>query len=254
MSLDSNSGLTRRAALVGAGAALGLASAAAGLDLSDIRPNQRLRVGADDRLYRLVAPKNRPKRGAALALALHGMGVDSISLMPLYSGLDDLARAHGFVLAYPASFENHWPLSFGPKLDRELAFFDALIADLAGRYGIDAQNIYLLGMSNGGYFAIVLASQRGRKLAGLCVHSGSAGVLALSGVKSPRKFPVFIAHGLADTILVPKNGADAAALFRREGHPTLHEEYEGLGHIWNTAANERIWAHWAAHPPPARPG
>jgi polyhydroxybutyrate depolymerase len=167
--------------------------------------------------------------------------------MPAYSGLDDLAREQNCVLAYPASLENHWPLSFGPKLAQELSFFDALVNHLVRGMSLDSRRIYLTGMSNGGYFANVIASRRGRFIAGLGIHSGSAGVLALGRVNSPRKFPVFIHHGDADGILPVQNGRDQAAYYRREGHPVQYEEIAGMGHIWAidpSAANARMWRFW----------
>ena len=235
---------SRRVVLLGAGATLALASHPARAQSSIAT----LRVGGLDRRYRLFRPAALQRR-PALAIALHGMGVDSISLMPLYSGLDDLARAHGFLLAYPASRANHWPLSFGREFRAELDFFDALVNDLVREHDCDPQRIYLLGMSNGGYFANVIAGLRSRYLAGLAIHSGSAGVLAINGVDTQRKFPVYVAHGASDTILPPQNGRDCARMWRDAGHAVQYEEVGGLGHIWarDQGVNARIWAHWTTN-------
>ena len=239
--------LTRRAMIAATAVAPCFAAFPAAAQVGDVRPRETLRVGQLDRVYRLVTPAGAGA-GRPLIIALHGMGIDSISLMPAYSGLDDLARAEGCVLAYPASFENHWPLSFGPKLATELAFFDALVNHLVRGLSLDPQRIYLTGMSNGGYFANVIASRRGRYIAGLGVHSGSAGVLALGRINSTRKFPVYISHGDADPILGVQNGRDQAALYRRENHPVLYEEVAGMSHIWAPdpgAANRTMWRFWA---------
>lgn len=236
---------TRRSFLIGSAALAAAGGASA--QVGDVRPREHLRVQGRERTYRLVAPRGAGA-GSPLMIALHGMGIDSISLMPAYSGLDDLARAENFVLAYPASLENNWPLSFGPKLNTEMAYFDALVNHLVRGMSLDPRRIYLVGMSNGGYFANVIASRRGRFIAGLGVHSGSAGVLALGRINSPRKFPVYISHGDADLILTVQNGRDQAALYRRENHPVLYEEVAGMGHIWATdptAVNQRMWRFWA---------
>lgn len=224
---------TRRALVASIAAAISapIAAPAAGARVVDVFANQRIAVGGDQRTYRLVEPQTLSP-GAPLAVALHGLGIDSPALMPAYSGLDEIARKAGFVLAYPASFENHWPLSFGPKMQRELAFFDALVNHLVRSRGLDPRRIYVLGMSNGGWFANVIAAQRSRHVGGLVVHSGSAGVLAATGVTTERKFPVVVAHGDADTILPVQNGRDCAAMWRRAGHPVDYAEFPGLGHIW----------------------
>lgn len=246
--------LHRRALITGAAVATACALIAGRVQaqarqthLADIQPNQRLRVDGRDRRYRLFRPASA-RAGAPLMIALHGMGVDSISLMPLYSGLDDLARAHGAILAYPASLRNHWPLSFGGELSTELRFLDALVDHIQSEHATDPRQIYLLGMSNGGYFAVVVASRRSQHLAGLAVHSGSAGVLGV-GFETTRKFPVYIAHGDTDPILNVRDGRWLAGMFERMGHPTQYEEIAGLGHIWarDQGVNERIWAHWQQH-------
>lgn len=236
-------------AAIGAGCALGsLAPAQSGARApNDVRPNQSIMVGGQRRQYRLVAPASAGA-GAPLMVALHGMGVDSMSLMPLYSGLDDLARRTGSVLVYPASLRNHWPLSFGAELTTELAFLDALVAEVQSNFRTDPRRLYVLGMSNGGYFAVVVASRRSQALAGLAVHSGSAGVLGV-GFQTARKFPVYVAHGGADPIINIRDGRWLAGMFERMRHPTRFEEVPGLGHIWarEQGVNDRIWAHWQAH-------
>jgi polyhydroxybutyrate depolymerase len=213
-----------------------------------VLPSETLEVDGRRRRYRLVAPPSVGP-GAPLLIALHGMGIDSIALMPLYSGLDDLARETGSILVYPASLRDHWPLSFGPELQGELRFLDALMAHMARTRAIDPRQVYFLGMSNGGYFATVVASRRSRYIAGLAVHSGSAGVLGV-GFETERKFPVYVAHGAADPIINVRDGRWLSGMFTRMGHPTRYEEFPGLGHIWarDRGVNARIWAHWRAHP------
>lgn len=236
----------RRTLLLGA-ALVACAVRPAHAQAPGVVPNETLEVDGRRRRYRLVAPPSaRP--GAPLLIALHGMGIDSISLMPLYSGLDDLARETGSILVYPASFRDHWPLSFGSELQGELRFLDALMAHVARTRGIDPRQVYLLGMSNGGYFATVVASRRSRYLAGLAVHSGSAGVLGV-GFETARKFPVYIAHGADDPIINVRDGRWLNSMFMRMGHPTRYEEFPGLGHIWarDRGVNGRIWEHWRQH-------
>lgn len=247
--MRSDVGVTRRLVLrataIGAAiSGLGVAPATAG----DVFADQTLRVDGLARRYRLVAPASAGAK-PPLMIALHGMLIDSPSLMPTYTGLDDMARANGCVLVYPKSFENHWPLSFDTKLQRELRFFDALVGEMQRTRNTDPQRIYLLGMSNGGYFAVVVASRRSRYLAGLAVHSGSAGVMGF-GFKTARKFPVFVAHGDKDPIINVRDGRYLGDMFKRLGHPTAYAEYPGLAHIWarDQGVNARIWAHWAQNP------
>lgn len=245
--MRSDSAASRRFILKSAAALMLAPAAIRTAQAGDVFPDQTLRVDGLTRRYRLVAPSSAGAK-PPLMIALHGMLIDSPSLMPAYSGLDDMARAHGSVLVYPKSFESGWPLSFGAKLQRELRFLDVLVGEMQRTRNTDPQRIYLLGMSNGGYFAVVVASRRSQYLAGLAVHSGTAGVMGF-GFKTERKFPVFVAHGDADPIINIRDGRYLADLFRRQDHPTEFAEYAGLGHIWarDQGVNERIWSHWAQH-------
>lgn len=243
--MHSDRAASRRVFLQSA-AALVLAPAAAlrTAHAADVFPDRTVRVDGVARRYRLVAPVSAGAN-PPLMIALHGMLIDSPSLMPAYSGLDDMARARGAVLVYPKSFEAGWPLSFGEKLQLELRFLDALVGEMQRARRIDPSRIYLLGMSNGGYFAVVVASRRSQYLAGVAVHSGTSGVMGF-GFATKRKFPVFVAHGTADPIINVRDGRYLADLFRRQNHPTEFAEYPGLGHIWarDQGVNDRIWAHW----------
>ena len=222
-------------------------SVAGRVKASDVQANETLTVEGRARRFRLVVPAS-VGAGAPLIIALHGMGIDSPSLMPIYSGLDDLARAQGAVLVYPKSLEGHWPLSFGTKLQTELRFLDALVGEIQRRHATDPKRIYLTGMSNGGYFAVVVASRRSEHLAGLAVHSGTAGVMGF-GFETKRKFPVFVAHGANDKIINVRDGRYLADLFKRQNHPTEFAEFPGLGHIWarDQGVNDRIWSFWQQH-------
>ncbi len=247
--MDLGGGTSRRTVLQAAAlGAVGLVTGRASAEARDVYPDQSLRVDGLLRRYRLVVPASANAK-PPLMIALHGMLIDSPSVMPLYTGLDEMARARGCVLVYPKSFENHWPLSFGSKLQRELRFLDALVSEMQRTRGTDPQRNYLLGMSNGGYFAVVVASRRSQFLAGLAVHSGSAGVMGF-GFETKRKFPVFVAHGDADPIINVRDGRYLGDMFRRLNHPTAYAEFPGLGHIWarDQDVNARIWSHWTEHP------
>ncbi|MEQ1863865.1 MAG: PHB depolymerase family esterase, partial [Micropepsaceae bacterium] len=221
--MRSNLTASRRLFLKSAGALMLAPAALRAGRAAEIFPDQTLQVDGIARRYRLVVPASAGAN-PPLMIALHGMLIDSPSLMPTYSGLDDMARANGSVLVYPKSFDSGWPLSFGPKLQRELRFLDALVGEMQRTRNTNPQRIYLLGMSNGGYFAVVVASRRSQYLAGLAVHSGTAGVMGF-GFETKRKFPVFVAHGSADPIINIRDGRYLADLFRRLNHPTEFADF-----------------------------
>jgi polyhydroxybutyrate depolymerase len=210
--------------------------------------DEAVSVDGGIRRYRLVVPRSVDlARPAPLVVAFHGMLVDSKDLMPEYTGLSQTAQRHGFIIAYPNAAGGAWGL-WPRKIVDDIAFFDAMLARLSADYRIDPDRIYLVGMSNGGYFAHLLAKERSSTVAAVASHSGPLGLQALIGVNAERKFPVLIVHGTQDWIFTPWFARENAEKYRREGHPVKYVEVAGLGHAWAYGINEQIWEFFASHP------
>ena len=84
----------------------------------------------------------------------------------------------------PQGLHAGWQQRAGQVGDRDLKFFDAMLATLHQRFTIDDRRIYVSGFSNGAVFSLLLWAERGKELAaiGIC-----AGVLDSSvSLKVPR--------------------------------------------------------------------
>jgi polyhydroxybutyrate depolymerase len=151
--------------------------------------SETIKVGGVTREYRLVAPRTVDlTKSAPLVIAFHGMLVDSKDLMPQYTKLNDTAEKHGFIIVYPNAIGKSWGI--GPlKVKSDLAFFDALLGKLSATYKIDPDRVYVVGMSNGGYFAHLVGRERSKIVAAVASHSGPLGLQTLYGVRAARKFP-----------------------------------------------------------------
>jgi polyhydroxybutyrate depolymerase len=238
--------------------AVACASPAGGLTAAEPKAgnfaSETLKVGDANRVYRLVVPKSVDlAKPAPLVIAFHGMGIDSKDLMPVYTKLNDTAAKHKFIIAYPASVDKTWGIA-PEKVTNDLAFFDALLARLTADYAIDPDRVYVLGMSNGGYFAHVVAKERSKTVAAVASHSGPLGLQTLLGVNADRKFPVLIVHGDADKLMPVDWARENRDKYRKEGHEVKYVELPGVGHAWGTKAdvNETIWGFFADHPRSAR--
>ena len=210
--------------------------------------NEAVAVDGGIRRYRLVVPRTvNLAKPAPLVVAFHGMLMDDKDWMPGYTRLSETAERHGFVLAYPNAAGGAWGL-WPRKIVDDIAFFDALLARLTSDYRIDADRIYVLGMSNGGYFAHLLAKERSHKIAAVAAHSGLLGLQTLGGVNAERKFPVLIVHGTHDWIFSNWLARENVQKYRREGHEVKYLEIAGLGHAWAAGINEQIWEFFASHP------
>src|SRR5262245_20470055 len=212
--------------------------------------SESIKVGDDKREYRLVVPKSVDlKKPAPLVIAFHGMLIDSRDVMPVYTKLNDTAAKHKFVIAYPEAIGKSWGIA-PEKVTNDLAFFDALIAKLKSDYKIDNQRIYVLGMSNGGYFAHLVGKERSKTVAAVASHSGPLGLQTLLGIRAERKFPVLIIHGDKDKLFSVDIARENRDKYKKEGHEVKYVELKDTGHVWGTKdnVNETIWQFFAEHP------
>ncbi len=211
---------------------------------------ETVKVGRIIRQYRLVVPESVDlSHPVPLVIAFHGMLIDSKDLMPQYTKLNETAKRHGFIIVYPDALGKSWGISLW-KVRADLAFFDALVDKLNGTYKIDPARVYVIGMSNGGYFAHLVGKERSKVVAAVASHSGALGLQTLPGVNAKRKFPVLIIHGDRDGILSVEFARENRSKYKKEGHEVMYVEVPGLGHAWATGLgiNETIWKFFAEHP------
>lgn len=65
------------------------------------------------------------------------------------------------VLTDPEGKQNGWQSAEGEQNDRDLKFFDAVLATLKQEYPVDEKRIFATGHSNGGSFTYLLWAERG---------------------------------------------------------------------------------------------
>lgn len=103
---------------------------------------------------------------AARSFGIHRHWPEAIAVYP--QGLNTPGR-----LTDPEGKKPGWQHSVGAQGDRDLKFFDALLAKLKADYRVDAGRIYSTGHSNGGGFTYLLWAERGDVFAAMA-PSGSA--------------------------------------------------------------------------------
>ncbi len=90
-----------------------------------------------------------------------------------------------------------WQKAVGDQGDRDLKFFDAMLASLRKEYMVDDKHIFVTGHSNGGAFTYLLWAARGDKLA--AVAPTAAAALRLIDELKPK--PAFIVAGENDPLV-----------------------------------------------------
>lgn len=108
-------------------------------------------------------------------MALHKLWPEALVVYP--QGLNTPGR-----LTDPEGKKPGWQHGAGAMGDRDLKFFDAMLASLKTDYQVDAKRIFSTGHSNGGGFTYLLWETRGEVFAAMA-PSGSAAAQSLAKLK-----------------------------------------------------------------------
>lgn len=149
-------------------------------DMQDMRPPNPLLVA---RPYDHKVPtRYDPARPTPLVVVLHGYGANGVA-QDAYFGVCRLGEERGYLCAYPdgtvdAQGKHFWNATdaccnFGGKDVDDVAYLDAVIDDMSGRYNVDPRRIFLIGHSNGGFMAHRMACDRAGRIAGIVSLAGA---------------------------------------------------------------------------------
>lgn len=244
--------ISRRQGLIGLSAPLALAPlAAVGTPpppqpperMDGEWPDERFKVGRDERRYRLVVPRTLAmSTGLPLVIALHGMGRDDKDSFPRASGLTGTSAKHEFAVAYLQAQRRGWGQQ-GADLEEDLAALDGLLDELKKRLPVEARRLHLLGFSSGARLALRAAAARPGRYASVVAHS----TLLPAPAPSTKMPPQIWVHGEADRLspIAPVRRAVAAALKARQRVQLI--SVPGLGHQWAREAdvNSQLWTFMA---------
>lgn len=119
--------------------------------------------------------------------------------------------AHRFVVIAPDGVAQSWNAGeccrFATTLGvDDTAFLEALVRDMARRDFVDAERVFMVGISNGGMMAYRFACERGDLIAGIASVAGTR----LDDCVPERPMPILQVHGTDDRV-VPYDGGHSAA-------------------------------------------
>lgn len=174
-------------------------TALAGVRAADAPTRREWTVEGVVREALVYAPANARTEAAPVVFVFHGHG----------GNMRQAARSFGVhtrwpeaIVVYPQGLNTPgglvdpqgrlpgWQLAPGGQGDRDLKFFDAMLAGLRQDYRVDEKRLYATGHSNGGAFTYLLWGARGERFAAFA-PSGAASFL-------------FAARAGANRIAVPK--------------------------------------------------
>lgn len=167
---------------------------------------------------------------------LHGLGADGHDFVPIAEelGLPQVRYIFPHAPVRPISLNNGYPMRgwydiFGLGLDSRQdeagiramqTEIDTLIQDEITR-GIAAERIVLAGFSQGGAMALQTALRYPHRLAGVLALSTYLPIKqALAGEKhaANQATPIFMAHGIDDSVILPATAAMSRNVLRENGY------------------------------------
>ena len=171
---------------------------------------ESLATGGLTRTYTLHVPTTyEPQHPEPLLLALHGRYGDGKGMATL-THLNQVADQYGFIVVYPDGYQRSWADGRGASnADKagvdDVAFLAALLAALSASYTIDAQRIYVTGISNGGFMAQRLGCDFAAKIAAIAVDAATLPDNLAARCAPAHPLAVLFFNGTADP-LVPYAG------------------------------------------------
>jgi polyhydroxybutyrate depolymerase len=142
----------------------------------------RITVDGANREAMIYIPSG-PTNGLPVVFVFHGHGGTARHAARTF-GLHDVWREA--IVIYPQGLPTPgqltdaegrragWQGAKGRQDDRDLKFFDALLATVKAKYPVDSKRVYATGHSNGGGFTYLLWAERGESLAAVAPSAAAA--------------------------------------------------------------------------------
>jgi lysophospholipase L1-like esterase/poly(3-hydroxybutyrate) depolymerase len=208
--------------------------------------------------YRLLRPVNiEPGKKYPLVVFLHGAGeVGSDNALQLKHGAPTFAKPDArekfpcFVFAPQCPKGKKWVdwdwLTPGNSAPAEPAPVMKLVIEaekaIEAEFGIDADRIYVTGLSMGGAGTWDLITRYPDKFAAAVPVCGGGDREKAAAVKS---MPIWAFHGLADNVVPPSRSQEMIASLRAAGGKAALTEYPGVAHdSWTFAYSEPHLLPW----------
>jgi polyhydroxybutyrate depolymerase len=142
-----------------------------------------LAVDGVSRVALVYAPASAKTNRAPVVFGFHGKGGTSAAALREFAmnrEWPDAISVYMQALNTPGRFidfegkQSGWQLRKGDHGDRDLKFFDAMLARLKRDYQVDDKRVYAVGNSSGGYFTFLLWAQRGEALTAVAPAASEA--------------------------------------------------------------------------------
>jgi predicted esterase len=178
--------------------------------------------------YRLFIPsKYDPQKKWPLIVALHGMGGNENSMFDGYNKgvVKEEAEKRGYLIVCPKG-RGIADMYLG---NAQKDVFDAL-AHVRQLYNIDADRIYLMGHSMGGYGSWIVSTTQPEIFAAIAPFSGGGLPMVIPALKKIAHVPWFVVHGDADPTVNVEESRKMVKAGKELGIEIIYKEIPGGDH------------------------
>ena len=183
-----------------------------------------LRVGGVQRTSTVISPTDAsPDEQLPVVVVLHGLGVNANAMSRTADWRGAVARDR-FIAVFPQGVNDSW--NMGPCCPpanligvADLAFLDALVADLTARSDVDDERMYLSGFSNGALMVYTYACTRPEVFAAVAPMAGTN----VTGCRPTRAVSLLHQHGDADLVVPYGGGVALGSLVSSAPFPAVED-------------------------------
>ncbi|NGZ09164.1 MAG: hypothetical protein CV088_07215 [Nitrospira sp. LK70] len=163
-----------------------------------------------------IPPTYQASKAYALVVCLHGFG---------FTGEEYLERwrprlGEDYLLACPSYPSGAWFTRRAEELVLET------IRQVAHRYHVDPDRVFLTGMSNGGIGTWLIGMHHATLFAGLAPMASGLDDVLMPFLANLRNTPVYIIHGAKDQVMPVELSRSIARELERLGYPYVYREHE----------------------------
>jgi poly(hydroxyalkanoate) depolymerase family esterase len=234
----------------------------------------RFATASDKRDYKLFIPASAGAGPLPLVVMLHGC-TQTADDFAAGTAMNALAQAQGVIVLYPEQSReanpqrcwNWFKHSHQQRGRGEPALLAGMTRQVMAQHQVDADRVYVAGLSAGGAMAAILADTYPELYAAVGVHSGlSAGaasdlpsaLAAMQGQGSgsrpnARHVPTIVFHGDADATVHPSNGERVAAASSAGAGAAEVLQHQPAGkrrstrRVHRDKAGKVLAEHWVVH-------
>jgi polyhydroxybutyrate depolymerase len=194
-----------------------------------------------EREYILYKPKNFSEN-APLMMMLHGYSSNNNNLLS-YSKMNAIADQNGFMICYPQGAityltnQSHWNANLQMSDINDIDFLSDLVTEIQKQYKVSKENVFVAGMSNGGFMSYTLGCERSDIFKAVASVTGTMSGYDWENCSPEYKIPVMQISGTIDRT-VPWDGTMNTA-FGWGGAPHILEVMEFWSDL-NTCTNDEL--------------